>query len=68
MRLNLIFKPCCIECEHVDVDVRTDIIKVLWDDDMDVVNVICSHAGVCRMYGDDANEPIANTDFGRRLK
>lgn len=66
MALNLYFKPCCIECEHADVDVQLDTVAPFVGEVVEVVNVKCSHMDVCQFYGNDTNPPIANTDFGRR--
>lgn len=65
MPVNLFLKPCCIECEYVNL-VQEDVISSILSDNIRTINVECSHRRVCRIYEKDANGPIATTYFERR--
>lgn len=69
MALNLYFKPCCIVCDHIDVNVDQSNMYFGIDDVLvKTADVTCSHREVCQYYKDDTSKDITDWDMNKRFE
>ena len=56
--IKILYKECCQNCGHLDIDYETDEIRIMTGEKQISAYIGCSHMPVCKKYLDEKKMPV----------